>query len=46
MARYDYADLWSWLEQTVETCGGETWLDCVAELRQYFSWEFEGMTRV
>jgi hypothetical protein len=43
MARYDYDDLWSWLEKTVEACEAETWLDCVAKLSRYFFWEYEGI---
>jgi len=41
MARYDYEDLWSYLEETVKECEAETWLDCVAKLGRYFRWEYE-----
>lgn len=43
MERYDFQLLWDWLQKTIATCERETWLDCVAELRVYFLWEYEGM---
>ena len=43
MDRYDYQQLWNWLEKTVASCEGETWQDCVNELRVFFLWEYEGM---
>lgn len=42
--RFDFHSLWAWLERTVKSCEGETWLDCVHELRVYFMWEYEGLT--
>jgi hypothetical protein len=38
MRRYDYDDLWRWLE----TCEAGTWPECVEKLQRYFNWEFEG----
>ncbi len=41
MQRYDFNDLWSWLESTVEKCEGESWQDCIDNLRRYFDWEYQ-----
>ena len=41
--RFDWHSLWAWLEKTVKSCEGETWPDCVHELRVHFLWEYEGM---
>lgn len=41
MQRYDFNDLWCWLEQTVAKCEAETWNECVANLRLYFDWEYQ-----
>jgi hypothetical protein len=43
MDRYDFDSLWAWLQTTVAACEGDTWLDCVNELRVHFLWEYEGM---
>lgn len=39
--RFEYQLLWEWLEQTVQSCEAETWLECVENLKRYFDWEFE-----
>lgn len=43
MRRYDYDDLWRWLERTVASCEAETWRECVEKLQRYFHWEYDGM---
>ena len=43
MKSFDFHDLWAWIEKTVASCERDTWLDCVGELRLYFSWEYEGI---
>ena len=40
MQRYDFNNLWNWLEKTVATCEADTWPACVDKLRLYFDWEF------
>jgi hypothetical protein len=40
--RYDFGELWSWLEATVQGCEAGTWPECVERLRRYFSWEYDG----
>jgi hypothetical protein len=42
MERYNFKEIWKWLEQTILSCEGETWLECVERLRYYFDWEFDG----
>ncbi|MBP6997846.1 MAG: hypothetical protein KBB39_17055 [Phycicoccus sp.] len=44
MDRYDYGDLWRWLEDVVTTCDGPDWRECVKRLRRYFDWEYDDMT--
>jgi len=41
MEEYDYENLWNWMEKTLSSCEGETWLDCVAKLKNYFDWEYD-----
>lgn len=41
MRRYDFNDLWRWLEATVAACEADSWTACVENLRRYFSWEYE-----
>lgn len=41
MSRYDFNDLWQWLERTVESCRADTWPESVEKLRRYFQWEFD-----
>ncbi|WP_394829153.1 Imm8 family immunity protein [Pendulispora albinea] len=41
MKRYNFEDLWRWLERTVSKCEAETWNACVEKLRIYFQWEYE-----
>lgn len=41
MRRYDFDDLWRWIERTVASCEAETWPACVENLRRYFAWEYE-----
>jgi hypothetical protein len=41
MKRYDFDDLWRWLERTVAKCEKNTWSECVENLRLYFGWEYE-----
>jgi hypothetical protein len=43
MRRYDFDDLWRWLEHTVDACEAATWAECVDKLRVHFNWEFENM---
>lgn len=42
MHRYDFNDLWRWLERTVAACEAETWPACVEKLQRYFDWEYDG----
>ncbi len=44
MERYDFGQLWAWLEKTVAACQADTWNDCVEALRRYFSWEYDDYT--
>jgi hypothetical protein len=46
MRRYDFADLWRWLERTVAECKGETWTASVERLRRYFGWEYDDYKEV
>jgi hypothetical protein len=39
MRRYDFDDLWRWLEQRVAECEADTWLSCVDKLGAYFRCE-------
>ncbi|CAE6834941.1 hypothetical protein R75465_06442 [Paraburkholderia aspalathi] len=41
MVRYSFGDLWKWLNDVVSSCEGETWIECVENLRIYFNWEFD-----
>lgn len=41
MGRYDFDDLWRWLEKTIASCEAATWSECVDNLRRHFHWEFE-----
>ncbi|MCP3142940.1 Imm8 family immunity protein [Pyxidicoccus xibeiensis] len=41
MRRFDYDDLWTWLERTVAACEAESWHHVVEKLRLHFKWEFE-----
>ncbi|NRD48754.1 hypothetical protein D7Y04_32265 [Corallococcus sp. AB038B] len=43
MRRYDFDELWRWLELTIASCEGPTWEEGVDKLRVHFHWEFEGM---
>lgn len=43
MNRYDFADLWAWLERTVTSCEADSWTACVENLRRYFAWEYEAV---
>jgi hypothetical protein len=45
MHRYDFDDLFRWLERTVASCEAETWHACVDKLRLYFDWEYDGMQK-
>lgn len=40
--RYSFDELWMWLSNVVSSCEGETWIECVDNLRVYFDWEFDG----
>lgn len=42
MERYNFHDLWQWLEQIVAKCEVETWNGCVDQLQRYFDWEYQG----
>lgn len=42
MERYDFGNLWRWLERTVAECEADTWLASVENLRRYFAWEYDG----
>jgi hypothetical protein len=42
MERYNFHDLWRWLETTVAKCEDETWNGCVDRLQRYFNWEYQG----
>jgi hypothetical protein len=41
MRRFDFDELWNWLEKTVVSCQGDTWPESVEKLKRYFKWEFE-----
>jgi hypothetical protein len=41
MRRYNFDDLWRWLEKIVAACEGNSWTVCVEILRRYFSWEYD-----
>lgn len=41
MARYDFQDLWRWLETTVVHCERDSWTHSVEMLQRYFQWEYE-----
>ena len=43
LQRYDFSAVWRWLQATVEQCEADSWLDCVAKLRRWFDWEYDGM---
>ncbi|GHG77828.1 Imm8 family immunity protein [Comamonas sp. JC664] len=45
MRRYDFNNLFGWLEQTVASCEADSWMACVEKLRLYFDWEYDGMKR-
>ncbi len=40
--KYSYATVYSWLQQTVGRCDGDSWLECVTKLERYFWWEYDG----
>ena len=42
MDKYDFQNLWNWLEKTVTKCDKGDWNACVHQLRLYFDWEYEG----
>jgi len=42
MKRYDFDDLWRWLERTVSSCEAGTWPECLDKLRTHFHWEYDG----
>lgn len=42
MRRYDFDDLWAWVERTVKQCEAENWPGCIENLRRYFDWEYAG----
>lgn len=44
MDRYDFDNLWRWLEERVATCDGNTWPEIVEKLRLYFEWEYDSLT--
>jgi len=46
MQRYDFGDLWRWLEQTVAKCEEKSWPASVECLRRYFDWEYDGYEEV
>ena len=46
MQRYDFGDLWNWLESTVAKCEKEDWLASVESLRRYFDWEYDNYKEV
>jgi len=41
MRRYDFDDLWRWLERTVASCEADSWSACVENLRRHFAWEYD-----
>lgn len=41
--RYDFHVVWGWLQETVAKCEAAGWTDCVANLRRWFDWEYDGM---
>ncbi|MFT5430971.1 MAG: hypothetical protein ACI9OJ_001650 [Myxococcota bacterium] len=43
LERYYFNDVWRWLQATVAKCEADSWLDCVANLRRWFDWEYDGM---
>lgn len=44
MRRFDYDELWRWLEKTVASCQADTWSESVDRLRRYFDYEFDYTT--
>jgi len=46
MSRYDFGDLWRWLEKIVSECEAESWPASVQRLQRYFDWEFEGYREI
>jgi hypothetical protein len=46
MQRYDFADLWRWLERTVAECEQDSWVASVESLRRYLGWEYDGYAEV
>jgi hypothetical protein len=42
MRRYDFDDLWRWLERTVQSCAADSWSASVEKLCRYFDWEYQG----
>lgn len=46
MERYQFADLWRWLERTVAECERGSWSESVESLRRYFGWEYDGYQEV
>ncbi|WP_368773760.1 Imm8 family immunity protein [Corallococcus aberystwythensis] len=43
MRRYDFDELWRWLELMIAACEGATWEECIDKSRLHFHWDFEGM---
>ena len=41
IARYDYDQLWSWIEKVVALCEADRWERCLEKLRNRFHWEYE-----
>lgn len=46
VSRYEYSELWQWLEATVTMCSSGTWPECVERLRRYFNWEYDDYKEV
>jgi hypothetical protein len=46
MKRYDFGDLWRWLEHTVAECERESWTYSVESLQRYFLWEYDNYKEV
>jgi hypothetical protein len=41
MAKYNFQELWQWLEKILARCEGAQWSDCHDRLKCYFAWEYD-----
>jgi len=40
--KYDFNELWTYLNKIVLSCEADSWSDCVEKLRYHFNWEYDG----